>query len=303
MKTGAKINRYVVEKLISDHGGTAGVYLAHVDSDEKYKVAIKIAKTDGHGKAHEDVLLEKEAELLRQADWRHPGIVRIYPSPFEGQKPQYVMRAADIPNTPYYMVMEYLKGQSLAKKIKQIQSYPLEWKLELFYQILLSVAFIHSKGYAHRDLKPDNIVFREELSPSAMPQPVLVDFALATNGDESFDVVEKTLTIDYSPPERIAKSMGMSVECDAKSEDIWSLGMIFYEILTGNFMIKGNKDQVKTTIIRERLDPKLPDAPSYHLLAAFIREMINPNLAERPDIYIIVKALENKFLPPRIPFV
>lgn len=301
MRAGVKLNRYVIEKLISDHGGTAGVYLAHLASDEKYKVAIKVAKADENGKSHEGVLLDNEINLLQQTDWRHPGIVRVYPSPIDGQKPHFVVRAVELSHAPNYMVMEYLRGDSLENKLKDIQKYSLGWRLELFYQILQSVSFIHGKGYAHRDLKPGNIVFREPISPHLTPQPVLIDFALATNGIENHDVVEKTLTIDYSPPERIAKSMGMSVECDAQSEDIWSLGMIFYEILTGSFMIKGNKDQVKTTIIRERLEPRLPDSPDFHILAAFIREMINPNLVERPDINLIIKALENKFLPPRIP--
>lgn len=307
MKPGSKINRYTIEKLISDHGGTAEVYLAHLNEDEKYKVAIKIAKTDKNGKAHEDLLLEKESDLLHRPEWRHPGIVRVYPSPIMGGKPQYVMRAIELPevsNVPYYMVMEYLKGESLSTKIKLIQSYPLGWKLEMFYQILLAVMFIHKKDYAHRDLKPDNIVFRDVISPTTMPQPVLIDFALTSNDDDkTFDVVKNTLTIDYSPPERIAKSMGMKVQSDARSEDIWSLGMIFHEILTGTFMIKGNKDQVKTTIIRERLEPKLPNTQDYHLLAEYIREMLNPEASKRPTIDLVIKALEYKFLPPRIPIL
>ena len=302
MKTGSLINRYVIEKLISDHGGTAGVYLAHLLGNEKYKVALKIAKTDPNGKAHEDFLLEQEASLLQRPNWRHPGIVRVFPSPLDGNKPQYFLRAVDLSDAPYYMVMEYLQGDSLAKKLKIIQAYSLEWKLELFYQILLAVSFIHEKGYAHRDLKPDNIVFRETITPNSMPQPVLIDFALATNGKEIHDVVENTLTVEYSPPERIAKSMGMSVESSVKNEDVWSLGVIFHEILTGDFMIKGNKEQIKTTIIRERLEPKLPDSESYHLLAAFIREMLNPDANTRPSVDIIIKALDARFLPPRIPF-
>jgi serine/threonine-protein kinase PpkA len=303
MKSGTRLNRYIIEKSISNHGGTAEVYLAHLVENENFKLAIKIAKTNANGKAHEDFLLEKESDLLQRWDWRHPGIVRVFPSPLEGGKPQYSMRATDLPNMPYYMVMEYLRGEALTQKLKTIQSYSLEWKLELFYQILMTVSFIHDKGYAHRDLKPDNIVFREPISPNLIPQPVLVDFALATNGDESFEVIENTLTIDYSPPERIAKSMGMSVKSNFLTEDIWSLGMIFYEILTGNFMIKGNKDQIKTTIIRDRLEPNLPNTPDYHILAAFIREMLNPDLEKRPAIDLVLKAIENKFLPPRIPML
>lgn len=302
MKSGTSINRYVIEKVISDSGGTAIVYLAHLADDEKIKLALKIARTDSEIKAHEDFLLEKEGELLQRWDWRHPGIVRLFPSPYNAGKPQYVLRAVALPSSPYFLVMEYLKGESLSQKLKAIQSYPLGWKIELFYQIIMTVAFIHYKGYAHRDLKPDNIVFREPISPNHLPQPVLVDFALTANMDsnENFDVIENSLTIHYSPPERIAKSMGMIMKCDFQAEDVWSLGMIFHEILTGKFMIKGDAEKVKTTIIRERLEPNLPDSADYHMLAAFIREMLNPDLDKRPSVELVIKALESKFLPPRI---
>ena len=303
MKPGTIVNRYVIEKIISDGGGTAVVYLAHLANDEKFKLALKIARTDSENKAHEDLLLEKEGELLQRWDWRHPGIVRVFPSPYNAGKPQYVMRAVSLPSTPYFLVMEYLKGDSLSQKLKAIQAYPLPWKIELFYQILMTVAFIHEKGYAHRDLKPDNVVFREPISPNQIPQPVLVDFALTAKKDskDNFDLVENSLTIHYSPPERIAKSMGMAMKCDFQAEDVWSLGLIFHEILTGKFMIKGDAEKVRTTIIKERLEPNLPNTADYHLLAAFIREMLNPELDKRPSVELVLKALESKFLPPRIP--
>ena len=301
MKPGTTINRYVLDKLISNIGGTAQVYLAHLINNEKLKVVIKIARTDSESKAHEDFLLEKEAELLQRWDWRHPGIVRVYPSPYNAGKPQYAMRATELADAPYYLVMEYLRGETLSQKLKTIQPFPLEWKLELFYQVLITVSFIHGKGYAHRDLKPDNIVFREPISVNHLPQPVLIDFALTTtNDDENFDVVENSMTIDYSPPERIAKSMGMSMNSDFLAQDVWSLGMIFHEILTGKFMIQGNQEKIRTTIIRERLEPRLPDSADYHILAAFIREMLNPEMDKRPTVDLLMKAIENKFLPPRI---
>lgn len=302
MKTGTQLNRYIIEKIISDSGGTAQVFLGHLADDEKYQVAIKIARSDSSGKAHEDLLLEKESELLQRWDWRHPGIVRVFPSPYLGGKPQYSMRAVDLQNSPYYMVMEFLKGGSLSQNLGNIQKYPLDWKLELFYQILMTVTFIHNKGYAHRDLKPDNIIFRNPISLNNIPQPVLIDFALALSRDEeSFDVIENSLTAEYSPPERIAKSMGMSVKSNYLAEDIWSLGMILHEVLTGKHMLTGTQDKIRTTIIRERLEPKLPNQQDYHILASYIRAMLDPDLEKRPSVDLVLKALELKFLPPRIP--
>ncbi len=302
IKSGTHINRYIIEKPLSDHGGTAKVFLAHLDKDEKLKVALKISLTDENSKAHEDLLLEREAQLLQGDGWRHPGIVRVFPSPVPGSKPRYHVRTVDLPSSPYFMVMEYLSGKSLSDQLRTIQSYPLEWKLELFYQILVAVSFIHSKGYGHRDLKPDNVVFRDPISPNHLPKPVLIDFALASkNGQETFDVIEKSLTIDYSPPEGIAKSEGVKVTCDFMQWDVWSLGLIFYEILTGRFPISGNREQVRTTIIRERLKPVLPDGGDYQLLQEFISGMLNREMDKRPTVDLIIKALEGNFLAPRIP--
>ncbi len=302
MKAGTNINRYIIENIISDNGGTARIYLAHLKDDEKLRVAIKFSKTNMIGKGHEDVLLEKEAELLQRPDWRHPGIVRVYPSPLDGGRPQYSMRAVDFPGTPYYMVMEYLKGKSLGENLKIIQTYPFGWKLELFYQLLTTISFIHSKGFAHRDIKPDNIIFREPISRTATPQVVLIDFALASNGEADFNFVENSYTLEYTSPERIAKSMGLlSDRYDVQAEDVWSLGMVFYEILTGNFLLKGTREKVRTTIIRERIDPTLPNEPEYHVLASFIREMLNPDSKKRPTVDLVIKALESKFPPPRVP--
>lgn len=304
MKIGTQINRYVIEKVISDNGGTARVYLAHLAEEPKFKLALKVARTDAGGKQHEDFLLEKESDLLQRWDLRHPGIVRVFPTPLVGAKPQYTMRAVDVPETPYFMVMEFLRGDSLTKNLPKIQSYSLEWKIELFYQILMTVVFMHKMGVAHRDLKPDNIVFREPISPHAVPQPVLIDFALALGAEEQndrFEVIEHTMTTEYSPPERIAKSMGMTVRTDFLAEDVWSLGMVFHEILTGKFMIRGNKEKIRTTIIQNRLEPELPNGQSYHVLAQFIREMLHPDMDKRPTSDLVLKGLELKFLPPRVP--
>ena len=116
-----------------------------------------------------------------------------------------------------------------------------------------------------------------------------------------FSVVENSFSLGYAPPERVAKSMGLSVSSNnILAEDIWSLGVTFYEILTGDFLLKGNQEEIRTTIIRERLEPTLPNRPEYHTLAAFIREMLSPDIEKRPTVDLVIKALEGKFIPPRI---
>jgi len=305
LPNGTKIDRFVIENLLSNSGGMSEVYLARVENS-KQKVAIKVANTDPANPTHEDVLLQWEAELLSQWDWRHSGLVRLFPVPLNGRSPEYAVRANSLSNKPWYMVMEYLRGNSLGQKLSEIHKYPLEWKLELFYHILLPLAFIHQKGFAHRDIKPDNIVFRNAISPNKIPEPVFVDFALATNGEEQRSIIDNSYTLEYASPERILRSMpNLSGENngpeDVQASDVWSLGIVLYEILTGKLLFKGNRDKIRTTIIREQMEPKLPISDEQgHVLAGFIRAMISKDYEKRPTIKQIIYALEEKFIPPRI---
>jgi len=303
ISNGSKLGQFQIEKSLSNIGGMGSVYLASLAENPKLKVAIKVARTDSRGPAAEDVLLQREAELLSKWDWRYPGIVRLYPLP-RGRSVEYALRATGVDNQPWYMVMEYLRGYSLTQNLKKIEKFPFEWKVELFYQILCSVSFLHQKGYAHRDLKPDNIVFREPISVNTVPQPVLVDFALATDGKGNYDVAEQSLTLEYSGPEVLYASMGKGNNWAIKDplpSDIWSLGTILYELMTGDPLFKGDRAKIRTSIIQEQLEPRLPENDErYHLLAVFIRQMLRHDPATRPTIKQLLLALEAKFLPPRI---
>lgn len=304
MKSGLKIDRYILDKPISSNGGMASVWLAYLHNDLKYKVAIKIAHTEENNNSHEDVLLQRETEHLQKWDWRHPGIVRIFPTPVaQGGRPIYSVRAVELENRPWYMVMEYLRGKSLFENRDVVKKFPLEWKLELFYRILESVAFLHQKGFAHRDLKPDNIVFREPVSRHISPQPVLIDFALTSDGKEEREIVDSSFTLEYAARERILRSMDVEnvPKVDVLSEDVWSLGAILYEIITGQSLFKGNREKVRTTIIRHGLNIVLPEHDArYEVLTQFIHGMLAKEPADRPTVKALLFALEEEFLPPRI---
>lgn len=309
--------RYKIERPLSHIGGTASVYLGSLLEAEDFKVAIKFALTGKEGPQHEDLLLQKEAELLSKTEWRHPSIVRVYPL-LVGKKSAYSLRANNIENQPWYMVMEYLQGGSLTDNKNKVKQMPLEWKLEMFYQILTAVGFIHEKGYAHRDLKPENIMFRKPIAANEIPQPILIDFALASDGQSGSQLVESSYTLFYAPPEKIMNSMGTgeAIQTDqfAKEGDIWSLGVILYEILVGDLPLKGSRENIRTSIISRGLDDILEKtdfgkkisskrsdySEKIPILTEYIRGMLYRDPTRRPTIDLLIKALENKFLPPRI---
>ena len=298
-------NTWTIEGPLSTRGGTATVYLAGLISNPELKASIKFANTDGRAAVDEDVLLRHEANILSQAEWRHPGILRIYPVLHFG-KPQYVLRATDIEAEPSYFAMEFIPGGTLGQHMKQVAKFPFEWKIEFLYQLAVILSFIHAKGYGHRDIKPDNIIFRYTPAPDFVPQPILIDFALASDGsDDSLRLIESSFTLQYAGPERVMHAAGMmpkGYKLQPQPQDVWSFGMLTYELFTGELPFRGNANDIRATLIRQNFDeqflrenPKLPGD-----IADLIRAILRPDPARRPTIDRIIDLLEVKYRPPRI---
>lgn len=306
LQRGQVINHtYQIDDALSERGGTASVYLASLLERPQMKVAIKFARRgEVAGAADEDVLLRHEAELLAKPDWHHPGILRLFPMVYNNRT-NYVLKAAGISGEPSYYVMEYLRGKSMAENLDKILKYSFEWKMEFLYQLAVVLSFIHAKDYGHRDLKPDNIVFREPIAPERVPQPVLVDFALASNGHDALQVIETSYTLEYAGPERVMQSTGMvpeNVQLKASAQDIWSYGVVAYELFTGSLPFKGTSKEIRTTLISNHIDSSFvkdhPMLPTF--IARFIRAIMRPEPDKRPTIFEIIDLIEQKFRPPRI---
>lgn len=294
----------MIDGPLSSRGGTASVYLAHPVNKPELKAAVKFAHSDGRNVVDEDVLLRHEATLLSRPDWRHPGILRLYPI-IHLNKAQYVLRATGIENEPSFFVMEYLPGKSLAEWMDKAVKFSFEWKIELFYQLATVLAFIHSKGYGHRDLKPDNIIFRSIPTSSHVPQPVLIDFALASDGKSTMSLIESSYTLEYASPERVMKASGLIPEefsLKPEPQDIWSFGLIVYELFTGSLPFRGNAKEIRTTLIGRSFDEKfIKDNPNLpNDIADFIRAILRPDPEKRPSMRRIIDLLEQKYRPPRV---
>ncbi|HEX2565361.1 MAG TPA: serine/threonine-protein kinase [Burkholderiales bacterium] len=200
----ALVSGYTVLSSIGQ-GGQARVYLAERDSDG-LRVALKILEPRLRANS---VFLERfvrEYQLIASLQCEH--VARIYDQGISGELP--------------YIAMEFLPSGTLAARIHEGLS--SRAALRIASQIARALDAIHSRGIVHRDLKPANILFRPDGAP------VIVDFGLARDlgADSSLTALHGLIaTPRYMSPEQCR---GEAV--DARS-DLYSLGVIFYEMLTG----------------------------------------------------------------------
>ena len=207
--------RYTLEQKIGE-GGMGEVWVAKQTEPVKRKVALKLIKAGMDSKA---VLQRFEAERQALALMDHPNIAKV----LDGGLTQ--------DRHPFF-VMELVNGLPLSKFCDEAKLTPQE-RLELFVPICQAVQHAHQKGIIHRDLKPGNILVT---LIDGKPIPKVIDFgvAKATAGkltDESLSTNFGAVvgTLEYMAPEQAGYS-GEDIDTRA---DIYSLGVILYEMLTG----------------------------------------------------------------------
>ena len=209
---GQKINdRYEIIKSIGE-GGMANVYLAHdiiLDRD----VAIKILRGDLAG--DEKFVRRFQREALSASSLSHPNIVEMYDV---GED-----------NGTYYIVMEYVAGMTLKQLIKKRGSISLSEAIDIMLQITDGIKEAHDSYIIHRDLKPQNILIKEN------GEIKITDFgiAMALNSTQLTQTNSVMGSVHYLPPEQ-ASGKGATIK-----SDIYSMGILFYELLTGSLPFKG----------------------------------------------------------------
>jgi serine/threonine protein kinase len=239
---------------------------------------------------YEDLLI-KETDLLH--DLRHPGIVRLCPM-IQFEKPQYIARAPELVSkpdkAPWYFVMELLVGGQISEVFGQ-RKFSLAWRIELIYQIAIIIDYIHLRHIAHRDLKPENILLRNVPHPQRTPVPVLIDFGLAEKRRLHPEVSAATLS--YAAPERvkvlIAGGDPNNPEVDHFPADIWSLGVIAYQLVTGGYPFG---DPLAERIMEATPDPMDESIPPN--VQALLLDMLNKSPDDRPRIETVIQRLETQ---------
>ena len=209
---GQKINdRYEVIRSIGE-GGMANVYLGY-DTILDRNVAIKVLRGDLSN--DEKFVRRFQREALSASSLAHPNIVEMYDV---GED-----------DGTYYIVMEFVDGKTLKQLLKKRGTLTLSEAIDIMSQLTDGMAHAHDSYIIHRDLKPQNIMIKDD------GQIKITDFgiAMALNSTQLTQTNSVMGSVHYLPPEQ-ASGKG----CTIKS-DIYSMGIIFYELLTGKLPFKG----------------------------------------------------------------
>lgn len=249
---GQKINdRYEIEKLIGE-GGMANVYLAH-DTILDRKVAVKVLRGDLAG--DEKFVRRFQREALSASSLSHPNIVEIYDV------------GEDDGN--FYIVMEFIEGKTLKQLIKKRGVLSLSETIDIMLQLLDALATAHDSYIIHRDIKPQNIMIKE----SGLVKITDFGIAMALNSVELTQTNSVMGSVHYLPPEQ-ASGKGSTIR-----SDIYSLGILMFEMLTGKMPFKG--DSAVEIALKHMKEP-LPS----------VREL-NPVVPQSVENIIIKAAAKN----------
>ncbi len=249
---GDQLDHYRIESLAA-RSGMASIFRG-TDLRDGRPVAIKLP----HAEMEADPVLfdrfQREEEIGKKLD--HPGVVKVLNNEERSRR---------------YMVLEWVDGRLLRQILNEQKKFPPDRAIRITLALCNALDYIHSQGVVHRDLKPENIMVGPDDSV------ILIDFGIAANAGSRrltfAKLTEAMGTPDYISPEQVKGKRG-----DARS-DIYSLGIMFYEMLTGKVPFTGPNPFV---IMNERL-------LNHPIPPREVNPEISPQLQE-----IIYRALERE---------
>ncbi len=236
---GQKINdRYQIIKSIGE-GGMANVYLAY-DTILDRNVAVKVLR--GDLATDEKFVRRFQREALSASSLAHPNIVEVYDV---GED-----------NGFYYIVMEYIEGKHLKELIKKRNKLTISEVIDIMCQICDGLAVAHDSYIIHRDIKPQNIMILD----SGLVKITDFGIAMALNSTQLTQTNSVMGSVHYLPPEQ-ASGKGSTMQ-----SDIYSMGIMMYELLTGELPFRGeNAVEIALKQLKEEIPDiktKLPDVPN-----------------------------------------
>jgi len=247
----------------------ADVYRAH-DLDGGGQVALKVLKKSLAGDPSIKQRFAREADV--QAKLRHPNVAALHATGVtEHDEP--------------YLVVELLRGKTLRHVLKTESRLAPRKATSYAWQALQGLAAIHKSGVLHRDLKPANIML--EPSPGPIDRVVLIDFGFATLEGAARLTQQGTVvgSLTYIAPERLRG------ELPDRRSDLYAIGIILYEMLTGAPPFVADKDLDLVELQLDAAPPPLPDAVP-EALRAVVDSALGKQPADRyPDAAAMAEAL------------
>lgn len=252
---GSTFDRYKIEKLLGA-GAMGAVYLA-TDPQLDRQIALKIPTLSSSA----DFIKRFHREARAAAGLRHANICQVYDvGQHDGQ---------------HYISMAYIKGESLADVIESGRQLKERELAGIIRRIARALEVAHEQGIVHRDLKPANIMIDER------KEPIVMDFGLAKQAEDRESRITREGTLVGSPaymsPEQVSGAADLG-----PSTDIYSLGVILFEMLSGQTPFQGTLVSVIGQIVHsdmpniQELRPGMSDA-----LAAICRKATAKSIAER----------------------
>jgi serine/threonine protein kinase len=255
-----EFGRYRILKQLGE-GGMGSVYLAH-DSELDRRVAIKVPKFTGG--ADQQIIERFYREARTAASLRHANICPVYDvGEVEGTR---------------YLCMAYIDGRPLSAYVRRDGSQPERQVALVIRKLALALQEAHSHGVVHRDLKPANIMIDRNL------EPVVMDFGLARQlGRQDDSRLTQQGSVMGSPAYMSPEQVEGDVDRIGALTDIYSLGVIFFELLTGRAPFEGPMTAVLGQIMTQE-----PPRPSE------FRRDVDPHL-ERICAKMMAKRIEDRY--------
>lgn len=255
--TGDIFGGYELKELVGT-GGMASIYKGYDETLSRW-VAIKVVPVQAAGGAEEVLLARFRQEARAIAALRHRNILTIYGY---GEEEGWA-----------YIVMEYVPGGSLKDRLESGQPFTWEQTLNVVIPVAQALAFAHERGVIHRDIKPANILLPQE------DWPLLADFGLAKMEHATrpnLTMPGQVLgTMAYAAPEQIQEG-----PLDYRV-DIYSLGIVLYELLAGRLPFEG---ATAFDFLMARLtDPPLPLQEANPDVSPVFVPILEKALAQEPD--------------------
>jgi eukaryotic-like serine/threonine-protein kinase len=238
---GDLVEHYRIDSLLST--GTLSRLYRATDTRSGKSVAVKVLEAEPPFWGFFDNAIRSEIKIGRKLN--HPGIARVLSSESAGRR---------------YAVIEWADGISLREMLRRRGILSIEQSLTIAIHVCAALEYVHSQGIAHLDLKPENVIVASD------NQIKLIDFGIARDLRRGWPALLRAKspgTPDYASPEQLRGKWG-----DERS-DIYSLGLILYEMLTGEIPFAGANAALAVEL-RSAIEPERPSE-------------INPEIPESLD--------------------